>query len=169
MMERLFLSYSAEKLRQSQDRIQHCLERLSQDEIWWRGSDESNAIGNLVLHLCGNVRQWIITSIGGSPDTRDRDSEFAARGQVDAATLSSRLAATVDEAVKVIENVSPQRLTEHVRVQGYDKSILEAIYHVVEHFSLHTGQIIYATKLLRKEDLGFYKHLSQAAHSEKTP
>jgi uncharacterized damage-inducible protein DinB len=168
-MERLFLSYSAEKLRQSQDRIQQCLERLSPDQIWWRGSDESNAIGNLVLHLCGNVRQWIITSIGGSPDTRDRDAEFAARGQVDAATLRSRLTATVDEAVQVIENVSPQRLTERVRVQGYDKSVLEAIYHVVEHFSLHTGQIIYATKLLRKEDLGFYKHLSQAAHSEKTP
>jgi uncharacterized damage-inducible protein DinB len=168
-MERLFLSYSAEKLRQSQDRIQHCLERLSQDQIWWRGSDESNAIGNLVLHLCGNVRQWIITSIGGSPDTRDRDAEFAARGQVDAGTLRSRLAATVDEAVQVIENISPQRLTEGVRVQGYDKSILEAIYHVVEHFSLHTGQIIYATKLLRKEDLGFYKHLSHTTHSEKTP
>jgi hypothetical protein len=54
-------------------------------------------------------------------------------------------------------------------VQGYDKSILEAIYHVVEHFSLHTGQIIYATKLLRKEDLGFYKHLNHTTHSEKTP
>lgn len=168
-MERLFLSYSAEKLRQSKERIQNCLERLSQDQIWWRGSDESNAVGNLVLHLSGNVRQWIIASVGGSPDSRDRDSEFAARDGIDASTLSSTLAATVDEAIRVIESVTPQQLTERVQVQGYDKSVLEAIYHVVEHFSLHTGQIMYATKLLRKEDLGFYKHLKQAAHSEKTP
>jgi uncharacterized damage-inducible protein DinB len=168
-MERLFLGYSVDKLRQSQGRIQDCLDRLSPDQIWWRGSDESNAIGNLVLHLCGNVRQWIISSVGGSPDTRDRDSEFAAREGANAAALGSMLAATVEEAAKVIENVTPRRLTEMVRVQGYDKSVLEAIYHVVEHFSLHTGQIIYATKLLRKEDLGFYRHLNSAAHSEKIP
>ena len=82
---------------------------------------------------------------------------------------SNRLKETVDEAIRAIERVTPSRLVETVHVQGYDKSVFEAIYHVVEHFSLHTGQILYATKLLRKEDLGFYKHLYNPRHNEKTP
>src|SRR5436190_8927728 len=98
-MERLFLSYSVEKLRQLQSRIDYCLERLSPEQIWWRGSEEANAVGNLVLHLNGNVRQWIISSVGGDPDRRDRDAEFNARGDVAAATLRSMLKDTVDEAI----------------------------------------------------------------------
>ncbi len=169
-MERLFLGYSIEKLRQLQSRIQECLQRLSQEQIWWRGADEVNAVGNLVLHLNGNVRQWIVSAVGGSADSRDRDSEFAAREGTTAAELRSKLDATLDEAVAVIESISADRLSQKVRVQGYDKSVLECVYHVVEHFSMHTGQILYVTKLLRKEDLGFYRHLSgPVAHSETTP
>jgi uncharacterized damage-inducible protein DinB len=168
-MERLFLSYSVEKLRQLQSRIDYCLERLSPEQIWWRGSDEANAVGNLVLHLDGNVRQWIISSVGGVPDRRDRDAEFNARGDVDAATLRSMLKDTVDEAIRVIEAVTMARLSEMIKVQGYDKSVLEVIYHVIEHFSMHTGQILYITKLLRNEDLGFYGHLRNPAHQQKTP
>ena len=168
-MERLFLSYSIEKLRQSEGRIQYCLEKLSPEQVWWRGAEESNSVANLVLHLCGNVRQWIIASIDGQPDRRQRDAEFAARGDISIPELRTMLKGTIDEAVQAIERVTPRRLIQTVRVQGYDKSVLEAIYHVVEHFSLHTGQILYITKLLRKEDLGFYKHLSKPAHDEKTP
>ena len=168
-MERLFLSYSVEKLRQSEERIQYCLDRLSPDEVWWRGAEECNSVANLVLHLCGNVRQWILASIDGQPDQRQRDAEFAARGNVSIAELRTVLKETVDEAIQAIGRVTPSRLVETVHVQGYDKSVLEAIYHVIEHFSLHTGQILYATKLLRKEDLGFYKHLSNPIHNEKTP
>jgi uncharacterized damage-inducible protein DinB len=168
-MERLFLSYSIEKLRQSEGRIQHCLELLSSEQVWWRGAEECNSIANLVLHLCGNVRQWIIASIGGQTDRRQRDAEFAARGDVDVTELRTMLHSTVDEAVRTIGDVTSERLSETVHIQGYDKSVLEAIYHVVEHFSLHTGQVLYATKLLRKTDLGFYKHLDNPAHDEKTP
>jgi uncharacterized damage-inducible protein DinB len=168
-MDRLFLDFSIEKLKQSESRIHECLDRLSWTQVWWRASEENNSIANLVLHLCGNVRQWIIASIGGRPDTRDRDAEFSARGDIDILELRTALRETVDEAVQVIRNVSAERLLESVRIQSYDKTVLEAIYHVVEHFSLHTGQIIYATKLLRKEDLGFYKHLNLSAHQEKTP
>jgi len=168
-MERLFLGYSVEKLRQSEARIKDCLDRLSPGQIWWRGSDATNAVANLVLHLCGNVRQWIIASVGGHPDNRDRDSEFSARDGVDGKTLQAMLTTTLDEAVAVIERIRPERLSDRIRVQGYDTSVLEAIYHVVEHFSLHTGQILYITKLLRNEDLGFYRHLSEPAHHEKTP
>ena len=170
-MEHLFLGFSAEKLKQLESRIQECLQRLSEEEVWWRGSDESNAVGNLVLHLCGNVRQWILSGVSGEPDTRQRDMEFATVTGTSREELSQLLSDTVQKAVKVIGAVPPEKLRSSDRfgVQGYETSVLEAIYHVVEHFSMHTGQIVYVTKLLRKQDLGFYKHLATSAHGEQTP
>lgn len=167
--DRLFLHYSIQKLEQLCSRIRECLGRLNQDEIWARGAQNQNAIGNLVLHLSGNVRQWIVSALGGQPDTRVRDQEFAARGEIQAPELLERLERTVEEAVAVLEKMSPERLTQRVTIQKYDVTVLEAIYHVVEHFAQHTGQIISATKMLTGEDLGFYRHLKAAAHSEKTP
>jgi uncharacterized damage-inducible protein DinB len=168
-MERLFVTFSINKLKQLESRIQECLDRLSPEQIWWRPSEENNSVANLVLHLTGNVRQWIISSVGGAADTRERDAEFAARGQEDLQQLRSGLSDTVAQAVQTIEGLSAARLADSVRVQGYDKSVLEVVYHVVEHFSQHTGQIIYITKALQKQDLGFYSHLKSATHGEKTP
>jgi uncharacterized damage-inducible protein DinB len=105
------------------------------------------------------VRQWIISSLGGEPDRRDRDSEFAARGGRSKTQLLEQLRATVAEAVAVIRAVPADRLSERRVIQGYDESVLGAIYHVVEHFSMHTGQIIFITKMLTSADLGFYRHL----------
>jgi uncharacterized damage-inducible protein DinB len=169
-LDRIFLDHSIQTLRQYESRIGTCLEKLSAEQIWARGSAAENAVGNIVLHLCGNVRQWIVSAVGAAPDIRDRDSEFAARGGVPAPELMTRLHAVIDEAAQVIGRATPQRLTERIVIQGYDVSVMEAIYHVVEHFSGHTGQIIFATKMLTGEDLGFYRHLSKAAaHGEKTP
>ena len=169
-IDRMFADFSAKKLRQMAQRIETCLGKLTPDQIWARGSEQENAVGNLVLHLCGNVRQWLVAGVGGSADIRERDAEFAARGGTSAAELSARLRATVEEAAAVIERVPAARFPERIVVQGYDVSVMEAIYHVVEHFSGHTGQIIFATKMLTSEDLGFYRHLSKAAtHGEKTP
>jgi uncharacterized damage-inducible protein DinB len=162
--EQIFLEYSAQKLRQYVDRIGDCLAKLNDQQVWARGHENENAIGNLALHLSGNVRQWIIASIGGKPDIRVRDREFSARGDIPAADLRERLQATVDEAAGVIERLAPERLVERVTIQNYELSVLEAIYHVVEHFAQHTGQIIFATKLLSGRDLGFYKHLNAPAH-----
>ena len=165
-----FLRCSAERLRLSSGRVESCLGKLDDEQIWARGSENANAIGNLVLHLCGNVRQWIISGVGGAPDLRQRDGEFAARGGVAVSELVERLRGTVDEAAAVLERVTAERLMEPLAIQGYHVTGMEAIYHVVEHFSGHTGQIIFATKMLTGEDLGFYRHLSRAAvHSEKTP
>lgn len=169
MIERLFIDFSVDKLRQLEERIQHCLGLLSAEQIWARGSEESNSVGNLVLHLSGNVRQWIISSVGGSTDVRHRDQEFAARGGVEVAALRNLLKETVDEALDVIRGLTADKLTDTVVVQGYNKSVLEVVYHVVEHFSLHAGQIFYATKLALNVDLGFYRHLPGPVHSEKTP
>jgi uncharacterized damage-inducible protein DinB len=168
--DRLFLDYSARKLRQAAGRIEDCLSRLTEDRIWARGAENENAAGNLVLHLSGNVRQWIVAGVGGKPDIRQRDAEFAARGGLAASTLAEHLRAIVDEAAGIIETLAPERLCQPLAVQSYNVTVLEAIYHVVEHFSGHTGQIIYATKLLSGEDLGYHQHLkTTAAHAEPTP
>jgi uncharacterized damage-inducible protein DinB len=168
--DRIFLDFSARKLELLNGRIGSCLDRLSAEQIWARGGENENAVGNLVLHLAGNVRQWIISGVGAAPDVRERDAEFAARGGASVADLKERLGGTVTEAVAVIGAVSPERLTERLTVQKYEGSVLEAIYHVVEHFSMHTGQIQFATKMLTGVDLGFYAHLKTAlAHREKTP
>jgi uncharacterized damage-inducible protein DinB len=169
-MHDAFLDYSANKLQQLCSRIETCLGTLNQDEVWARGGDHENAMGNLVLHLCGNLRQWIVSGVGGQPDIRDRDSEFSAHGGVSASDLAQRLRATVEEAVAVLDAVGAERLMERIVVQKYEVTVLEAIYHVVEHFSMHTGQIIFATKMLTGSDLDFYRHLrTTAAHGQTTP
>jgi uncharacterized damage-inducible protein DinB len=168
-IDRVFIECSTRELEQLLSRIRACLDKLSPGEIWARGHENENAIGNLVLHLNGNVRQWILSGVGGAPDTRVRDAEFEARALMETGELLGRLEATVHEAVAVLRRVTAERLAERVTIQKYEVTVLEAIYHVVEHFGQHTGQIIFATKMLTGEDLGFYKHLKAAAHAEKTP
>jgi uncharacterized damage-inducible protein DinB len=169
-LDRIFVDFSQKKLRQLTARIQDCLGRLTAEQIWARGHENENAIGNLVLHLCGNVRQWIIAGVGGKPDIRERDREFTARGNIQPAELSERLKMIVEEAAAVIDAAGAARLAQHVTIQKYDIPVMEAIAHVVEHFAQHTGQIIFATKMLTGQDLGYYKHLkTTAAHGEKTP
>jgi uncharacterized damage-inducible protein DinB len=168
-LDRVFLDYSTQKLRQFRSRIDACLEKLTYDQIWDRAGDSSNAIGNLVLHLCGNLRQWIGTGVAGQPDIRVRDREFAARGDVQSDELRERLRVAVDEAVAIIEALPAGRLLEVTRVQRYDVTVLEAVYHVVEHFAQHTAQIIFATKAYTRDDLGFYRHLNQGNTAPDKP
>ncbi len=168
-LEEIFLDFSIKKLEQLSSRVGDCLGKLRDDQIWAREGDNQNAVGNLVLHLSGNVRQWIVAGVGGAPDTRDRDREFAARDGLSGAELNSRLRTAVQEAVGDLSRLPASRLAEPVRIQAYDTTVLEAIYHVVEHFSQHAGQVIYATKLLTGEDLGYYRHLARSSHKEKTP
>jgi len=169
-LETLILNFSAEKLDQQCGRIETCVDKLTPEQIWSRHADNENAIGNLMLHLAGNVRQWILHGIGGAPDHRQRDTEFEARGNVTPEELKRRLRGTVDEAVAVIRAVPHHRLAERGTIQKYDVTVVEAILHVVEHFSGHTGQIIFATKLWTGEDMGFYAYLNKPkSHSRETP
>lgn len=157
----LFLTFSHERLRLFRARITDCLGRLSEDQIWARGSENENAIGNLVLHLCGNARQWIGTGVLGMPDIRERYSEFEARGGGSKEELQSRLNETLIMALDGIRNLPPSRLSERITVQNTETTVLQAIYAVVEHFSGHTGQIIFATKTFTGQDLGYFKHLNR--------
>ncbi|MCC6394283.1 MAG: DUF1572 family protein [Bryobacterales bacterium] len=165
----LFLGSAARRMAQYMDRIRISAGRLTEEQIWTRGSGNENAVGNLLLHLAGNVRQWIVSGVGGAADVRKRDTEFAAAGDIPKAGMLATLQSAVDEAVAVIEAQSPGQLAEKVTIQGHEISKLEAIFHVVEHFALHTGQIMYATKLFTHEDLGFYGYLGSKTHGRKTP
>lgn len=142
-------------------KIARCLEMLTDEEIWWRPNENSNSVGNLILHLCGNVRQWIVSGVGRQPDRRRRDLEFSTREARPAKELIQQLKATVDEAAAVIESLDEPRLMEKRRIQIYDVTALQAVFHVVEHFSCHTGQILYVTKMLKDRDLGFYAELDR--------
>jgi uncharacterized damage-inducible protein DinB len=157
--DEIFLKFSADKLEQLHGRIQDCLTRLTPEQIWTRNSDNENAVGNLVLHLSGNVRQWIGSGVAGLPDNRQRDAEFDARGGLAPAELSELLKTRVAEAVAIIRGAPANRLTERIAPQGHDVTVLEAIAHVVEHFSMHAGQVILLTKMLTGEDLAYYQHL----------
>jgi uncharacterized damage-inducible protein DinB len=167
--EQLFIEFSVKKLRQLLSRIHVCVEKLDDNQIWLRAGDNSNAVGNLCLHLAGNVRQWILHGVAGQPDTRARDAEFAARGTLPKDELWRRLNDTVQEACGVLERLPPEQLTEIIRPQNYDVTAMEGIYHVVEHFAQHAGQILYATKALSGEDLGFYRHLSGTVQPPPPP
>jgi uncharacterized damage-inducible protein DinB len=138
-------------------KIERCLEKLNDEQIWWRANEESNSIGNLILHLCGNVRQWIVCGIGSAPDNRNRDSEFEQRDVIPREELVSLLRSALSDVETTLKSVDPSTLLEYRKIQGNDVDILEAIFHVTEHFSMHTGQIIMLTKMLTSADLRFYE------------
>ena len=137
-------------------KIERCLEKLTDEQIWWRANEESNSIGNLILHLCGNARQWLVCGVGGQPDNRNRDAEFAQRGIIARDELVTLLRSTLAEVETTLGTLDPSILLERRPIQGHDVDILEAIFHVTEHFSMHTGQIIMLTKMLTASDLHFY-------------
>ena len=137
-------------------KIERCVTRLTDQQIWWRPNAESNSIGNLVLHLSGNARQWIVGGLGGAPDARDRDAEFAQREMVARAELLAGLKQTLREVDATLGSFDSDRLMEQRTIQASEVTALAAILHVVEHFSMHTGQIITVTKLLTASDLRFY-------------
>ncbi|MBI3664943.1 MAG: DUF1572 family protein [Acidobacteria bacterium] len=155
----MFLDACRQTISTWRERIDKCLGQLTPEQIWWRAHDSDNAVGNLVLHLCGNVRQWIVAGVGGAPDTRDRDAEFDRRQPLTAAELGSKLAAAVKDAEEVLGRLTEADLQTRRHIQVYDVTVLEAVHHVAEHFAMHAGQILYATKLLTGADLGFYRHL----------
>lgn len=154
---RSFLNLSRDYLEENfLARIERCVTQLTDAQIWWRPNEASNSIGNLMLHLCGNVRQWIVSGIGGATDARRRQQEFDERGPIPRAELLQRLRDTVAEAVRVLTDRDPATLLEPMRIQGHDVTALQAVYHVVEHFSMHTGQIILLTKAQTGKDMAFY-------------
>jgi uncharacterized damage-inducible protein DinB len=155
---RTFLDHSRTYLsHELLPRIRSAVAQLPEEDLWWRPNEASNSIGNLILHLCGNLHQWVVCGVGGLPDDRDRQAEFDHRDPIPAGELMERLERTVAAAVRVMEGLPLDRLLSPASIQGRDTSAMGAIYHAVEHFSMHTGQIAYIAKLRLGKDLGFYR------------
>jgi hypothetical protein len=158
----IFLEFSRDKLlNQYWPHLRTCVESMTVEQVWWRPNQASNSIGNLILHLNGNVTQWLVASFNKDEDLRNRPEEFAAQGGLTAAELLNRLGATIAEAEKVLNRLTTEELLAPYETQGYHVRGLDAVYQVIEHFGLHYGQIAYITKTLEGKDLGFHRELNK--------
>ena len=153
----VFLSASVKRMQLSENDINRCLDKLTDEQIWCRGGDHENSVANLLLHLEGNLRQWFLHGIDGQPDVRVRDEEFTLAPAQPCAEIRRRFAATLAESRSVIGSLPPARLLEMINPQPKGSwgpmTILEAIYRIVSHLQLHQGQIILLSKQLTGADL----------------
>ena len=162
----LFLAFSRNKLfNQHWPRLKACVEPMTVEQIWWKPNQASNSVGNLILHLNGNITQWLVASFNRDQDKRNRPAEFAADGGLAAAELLNRLGATMSEAEKVLDRLTVKELLAPYEIQGYHVRGLDAVYQVVEHFGLHYGQIAYIAKSLSGQDLGFHRELNKTGRA----
>lgn len=155
-MLRLLQASALHFLHWNHERIVRCVEQLPEDKIWHRPNNNSLSVGNQLLHLEGNIRQWAVHGLGGRPDVRKRQGEFDAEGGLSAAELLARFAEVVEEAAFVISDLTEQSLLEERNVQAYRHDGVFVLLHVVEHLSYHTGQIVFYTKAVLNVDLAFY-------------
>ncbi len=162
-----FIDNSRFRMDESLRMINVALDKVSEDQIWQRPNGSLNSIGNLILHLCGNITQYGITSLQSVEDNRDRNSEFSQTGGLSKTELIQKLTETVEKAKESFKNVETARLLEHKEVQGFDFSGIGNIIHVVEHFSYHTGQIAFWVKMLNDQQLGFYDGIDLTIKNKK--
>ena len=152
-----FVQNALYRIDESTRMIRKSFEQLSEDDIWQRPNDSSNSVGNLILHLCGNITQYVISSLGENKDDRERDLEFSTTAGYNKDELLNKLVDTVDIAKRVINDASADQLSRKREVQGFYFSGIGVVLHAVEHYSYHTGQIAFWTKQLKNKDLGFYE------------
>ena len=155
-----FIEFSRWKLLDEYwPRLRSCVESLNDDQVWWRPNESSNSIGNLILHLNGNVTQWLLAPFDHREDKRNRPAEFGERTHVPKTELLETLGSTMQQVATVLPRITESELLAPFNIQGYTVTGLHAVYQVIEHFGLHYGQIVYVTKMLRCQDLGFYREL----------
>ena len=138
-------------------KLRAAVEAIPADALWWRPNEQSNSAGNLLLHLNGNIRQWIVCGVGGVQGSRDRAAEFSARNGPPAAALMADLESALADIDRILAGLTPADLSERRTIQGRELTVLEAIYHVVEHFSGHLGQIVLIAKLHAPDAINFYE------------
>lgn len=157
-----FVELSRRQFKQGREKIQHCLDQLDDRELWWRATPDGNSVGNMLLHLAGNVRQWVIDGVNGGPGSRDRPGEFAA-DQVPRKEVLATFEQTLEETDRIlarlleqIDEFGTEILLTGRRIQGFDETILSAIYECAAHFRGHVQEIVYVTRLQRKGDYKFH-------------
>ena len=156
-MKQEFITNCIQHLNEYTQRIHSCLQLLSEEQVWHKPNESSNSIANLILHLCGNMTQYVLSSLGGAPDQRERDKEFSVEAGFTKEELFSKLSSVVKNVTEVIQQQDEASLLTTRTVQGFHKTGVGIILHITEHYSYHTGQIALLTKLMTNEDLGFYK------------
>ena len=154
-----FIEQSIYRIEKNTPKIIKCLDQLTEDQVWMRPNEVSNSIGNILLHLCGNIRQYAISALGDQADIRERDKEFSAQGGHTKEQLLKKLSDTLQEAITVMRTTDEVRLMKIYSAQGFTYSGVGIVVHITEHYSHHTGQIIFWTKQLTGTDLGFYSHV----------
>ena len=142
---------SIKTINNAHGRIRHCVDQLTDADVWFRENDHVNSIGIIIQHLCGNLRQWIIGGIGGKPDVRNRPSEFKDTMRTGKTELMDRFRDVVQECNETIRRLTPEELMEPRRIQGFDETVLSAMFASIPHIELHAGQVSYITKLLLKD------------------
>lgn len=158
MIDTIKSSFDLRIKQESLTRIVTCLDMLTEDQVWYRPNDNSNSIGNLILHLSGNITQYIQHGIAGKKDIRSRDEEFSIiDSEIKKAQLKSIISETIYSACNIVNELSEEDLLHNKRVQVFDLNVLEIIIHVIEHSSYHVGQITYITKMLTDKPTGYYE------------
>jgi hypothetical protein len=141
-----FVSAMRETLSEGMRKIEHCADQLNESRFWYRPRPEMNSVANLCLHLCGNVRQWIISGVGGTGDVRNRPGEFSDRSNRAKGEILGMLKKTIGEVDTVLSRVTPEELLSARRIQGFETNVLEAIVNSVSHFRGHVQEIIHITR-----------------------
>jgi len=144
---RVYIQEARRRLAACHQRIIHCLNQLDDAQTWWRPTDSMNSIANLILHLCGNLEQWIVSGVGGAPNLRNRPQEFSERTPIPKVQLSQRLFSVVSRADEVLGQVTGAKLLEPRRIQGFEETVLSAIFESLAHFNGHTQEIVHITRL----------------------
>ena len=142
-----FMASSQHQLDHARNNINHCLDQLGTGDLWWTPRDGCNPIGVIIQHLLGNLRQWAISGIGGEPDVRDRPAEFRVEGRVEKGELQTQFNRLLDRVAAVYSNVGDSEFLDGKRIQGFDTTVLDAIYDTMCHLKLHTGQVLYLTRM----------------------
>lgn len=143
---KLYLSAARESLAEGLRKVEHCARQLNEEQVWWRPRPGMNSVANLMLHLAGNVRQWIVSGVGGARDIRNRPEEFIDRSELPKNNILSMLRSAVREADELMEKLPSQKLGEPRRIQGFDTTVLGAIFDSIAHFRGHAQEIIHMTR-----------------------
>ena len=143
-------------MNECDERIGKCIRLLNEEQVWHRFNNATPSVGNLVVHLTGNIRQWIVSTFSGGPDGRTREKEFKQDLDIPREELNTSISKVIKSATEIIEGLNETDLTNTYTVQGFEETGTDILVHVVEHLSYHTGQIALHTKILTDKDLGFY-------------
>jgi hypothetical protein len=155
-VSRAVLHEASAVLDQCVIKIRHCLEQLSEEQVWWRPHESMNSIGNLILHLTGNLRQWMVSGIGKVVDVRNRPGEFAERGPIPKAKLLAGLEEVVGETTNLFQQATAVDMLSQRRIQGFTVTGWAALFDCIPHFKGHTQEIVFETRMQLKEAYRFH-------------